>query len=161
MGCAGDSWAGRACPSGMCCSAAKPGVSHPGIRNANTAGNARLHLGLHQTLTLQRMLRSQQASNTAKTGDKGLMRLWDVQKEKQSRTLEEILSPYTESMCIVYSLKIILKFFSLFSKYAVKTGLDWRKILSKGLKKLYLLSLSKGKFRGVVLSVFRPKRLRY
>lgn len=63
-------------------------------------------------------------------------------------TLEEILSPYTEHMCTVQSLRIILKFFSLFSKYAAQTGLGWRKILSKGLEKFYLLSLSKGKFRG-------------
>lgn len=51
-------------------------------------------------------------------------------------------------VCTVYSPKIMFQFFSLFSKYAAKTGLDWRKILSKGLKKLYLLSLSKGKLRG-------------
>lgn len=69
-------------------------------------------------------------------------------RERNRAQLEEILSPYTESVWTVYSLKIILKFFSLFSKYAAKTGLDWRKILSKGLKQLYLLSLSKGKFRG-------------
>lgn len=132
----------------MCCSATQPEVAYPGTRNANTAvGNARLYLGPQQTLALQRMLRSEKVRNSAKTGDKGLMRLWDVQKEKQSRTLEEILSPYTEHTCTVYSLKIILKFFSLFSKYAAKTGLGWRKVLSKGLKKFYLLSLSKGKFR--------------
>lgn len=69
-------------------------------------------------------------------------------RKRNRAELQEILSPYTVSVCAVYSLNIMLKFFSLFSKHAAKTGLDWRKILSKGLKKLYLLSLSKGKFRG-------------
>lgn len=61
-------------------------------------------------------------------------------RKRNRAELGEILSPYTESVSTVYSLKITFKFFSLFSKYAAKTGLDWRKILSKGLKKLYLLS---------------------
>lgn len=42
-----------------------------GVRNATTAGNAGLDLGLLQTLALQRMLRSQQVSNSAKMGIKG------------------------------------------------------------------------------------------
>lgn len=89
MGCAGHSWAGRAVPWGVqLCSLSRS----PGIRNAATAGNARLHLGLRQTLSLQRMLGSQRVSKSAKTGDKGLMGLRDVQKEKQSRTGGDFIS---------------------------------------------------------------------
>lgn len=77
-------------------------------------------------------------------------------RERNRAELEEILSPYSESLCTVYSLKIILKFFSLFSKYA-KTGLDWRKFSARDLKSFICLVYQKVNSEGVVLSVLRTK----
>lgn len=68
-------------------------------------------------------------------GTRGLMRLWDVQKGKQSRNLDEILPPYSESMCTVYCSKMILKFYSTLRKETGKTFRLEKKLSVQDLKK--------------------------
>lgn len=103
MKCDLDLLVGRAYSNKMCPRATKYELIHLGTRNANTAVRDVSGTASNSDAAKDAEVKDKQLSK--RLGMRGLMQLWDVQKEKQSRSLEEILSPYTESMGTVYCFK--------------------------------------------------------
>lgn len=123
--------------------------------------DARPYLGLHQTDAAKDAEVRADKQLGKRLGMSGLMRLWHVQKQKQGRSLEEILSPYTESMCALCCFKMILKFYSTLRRESGKTVLDWRKCSVRDLKSFICLVYQKVDSEVMVLSVFKAKKWRY